>query len=63
MILKKFVGTFISIKAIPMNQGREKAVGAVIFTFSGIYTHKPGKSGKMVLDNSHPRNSQPARWV
>jgi len=38
-----------------MNQGREKAVWAVIFTFSGIYTHKPRKSGKMVLDTSHSR--------
>ena len=36
-----------------MNQGRDKAVWALIFTFSGIYTHKPAKSGKMVLDNSH----------
>jgi hypothetical protein len=43
-----------------MNQGREKGVWAVIFTFSGISPHKPGKSGKMVLDNSHPRNRQPA---
>jgi hypothetical protein len=37
-----------------MNQGREKAVWAVIFTFSGIFTLKPEKSGKMVLDNNHP---------
>jgi hypothetical protein len=36
-----------------MNQGREKAKGEVISRFSGIYTHKSGESGKMVLDNSH----------
>jgi len=46
-----------------MNQGREKAVWDVIFTFSGIFTHKSGKSGKIVSDNSHPQPETKPRWV
>lgn len=38
-----------------MNQCREKAVWAVISSFSGISTRKSEKSGKMVLDSNHPR--------
>ena len=44
-----------SIRAISLNQGREKAVWAVISSFSGISTRKPKKSGKMAIDSSHPR--------
>ena len=46
---------YISIRAISINQGREKAVWAVISSFSGIYTRKPEKSGKMAIDSNHPR--------
>jgi hypothetical protein len=54
---------YISIKAIPMNRGREKAVWVVIFTFSGIFTHKSGISGKIVSDNNHPQPENKPRWI
>jgi len=56
---------YTSIKAISINQGKEKVIWTVISSFSGISTQKPGKSGNMVLDitSTIPESENKPRWV
>ena len=40
---------------------RENRSRTVISSISGIFTRKPGKSGKIVLDGSYPKNQKTSR--
>jgi len=37
-----------------MNPGTEKPIWAIIYSFLGISARKPGKSGRITIDNHYP---------